>query len=206
MEETVKNDDPELVRSFNSGSEAAFDELVRKYSVQMYNVAHGLLGSREDAEEVVQDAFVKAYRNLKTFRGDSSFSTWLYRIVMNLSRNKYHWNRRRGAGQNISMSAEKGFGNDGKNQDMDVPDISNGPEKAIESAEENSRIMKAVDALPETLKEVIILRHVENMSYEDIAKITEANIGTVKSRISRARETLSERLKSECPVSNTELR
>ncbi len=198
MEETAKNDDLELVKSFNAGSEQAFDELVRKYSVQMYNVAHGLLNSREDAEEVVQDAFVKAYGNLKTFRGDSSFSTWLYRIVVNLARNKYHWNRRRGAGQHISMSEKRPYDNDGgRNEDMELADTSNIPTKALESNEEDDRIMKAIDSLPEALKETIILRHIKDMSYEEIAKITGANIGTVKSRISRARETLSASLKNE---------
>ncbi len=197
MEETIRNDDLELVKSFNSGSEQAFDELVRKYSVQMYNVARGLLGSSEDAEEIVQDAFVKVYNNLKTFRAESSFSTWLYRIVVNLARNKYHWNRRRGAGQHISLSEKKPDGNDGRNEDMQLPDNSYTPYKELESTEEDERIMKAIDSLPESLKETIILRHLKDMSYEEIAKITGTNIGTVKSRISRAREALSEKLKGQ---------
>ncbi|HCE45913.1 MAG TPA: hypothetical protein DET40_20400 [Lentisphaeria bacterium] len=195
MEETTGTDDSDLVRSFMGGSESAFDELVRKYSVKMYNVAYGLLGSREDAEEVVQDGFVKAYNNLRTFRGDSSFSTWLYRIVVNLARNKYHWNRRRGAGQNISMSENSTREDAGKDKDLDVPDTSSAPEKAIESSEEDERIMNAINALPDALKEVIVLRHIEDMSYEDISGITGEKIGTVKSRISRARETLSEVLR-----------
>ena len=195
MEEAVKTEDSDLVKGFMSGSESDFDELVRKYSVHMYNVAFGLLGSREDAEEVVQDGFVKAYNNLKTFRGDSSFSTWLYRIVVNLARNKYHWNRRRGAGQNISISEIKSWEEEGQTKDLDVPDASSAPDKAIESSEEDERIMNAINELPEVLKEVIVLRHIKDMSYDEISGITGANIGTVKSRISRARETLSEVLK-----------
>ncbi len=197
MVETDKANDIELVQSFNAGSQGAFDELVRKYSTQMYRVAYGFLRNSEDAEEVVQDAFVKAYGNLKTFRGDSSFSTWLHRIVVNLSRNRYHWNRRRGAGQNISISDNNAGDANGRKEDMDMPDVSNTPGKELERADEDNRIMKAVDSLPETLKEVIILRHVDDMSYEEIAKITGANIGTVKSRISRARETLMASLKNE---------
>ncbi|MFZ2654359.1 MAG: sigma-70 family RNA polymerase sigma factor [Victivallales bacterium] len=195
MEETIKTEDSDLVKGFMSGSESAYDELVRKYSVHMYNVAFGLLGSHEDAEEVVQDGFVKAYSNLKTFRGDSTFSTWLYRIVVNLARNKYHWNRRRGSGQNISISENRSVDDEGKERDLDIPDTSSAPGREIESSEEDERIMNAINGLPDALKEVIVLRHIKDMSYEEISKITGANIGTVKSRISRARETLSEILK-----------
>jgi RNA polymerase sigma-70 factor (ECF subfamily) len=197
MEEMDRKDDLELARRFNSGSEEAFDELVMKHSVPMYNVANGLLKSREDSEEVVQDAFVKVYASLKNFRGDSSFSTWLYKIVLNLARNRYHWNRRRGAGQHISISEK---GTDGqyadRTGDMDLTDNSCVPGKDLESKEEDARIMEAINGLPGALKETIILRHMNDMSYEEIAKVTGANVGTVKSRISRAREALTASLKA----------
>jgi RNA polymerase sigma-70 factor (ECF subfamily) len=197
MDETIKTEDSELIRSFNSGSESAFDELVKRYSTQMFKLAYGFLRSHEDAEEVVQDSFVKVYKNLKTFRGDSSFSTWLHRILLNLARNKYQWNKRRGEQQKISIS-EKRQNPDGSDAgDIDFADTGNSPQKIKEKAEEEERIMSAIATLPETLRESLVLRHLEDMRYEDIAKLTGANIGTVKSRLSRAREALTKILKSE---------
>ena len=94
----------ELIAAFKAGKQESFDKLVVMYSPQLYRTAYGLLGSKQDAEEVVQDAFVRAYRALGSFRGDSSFETWMHRITINLARNKFHWNRRRGEGQMTSIS------------------------------------------------------------------------------------------------------
>lgn len=197
MDDTIKIEDAELIKSFNSGYEPAFDELVMRYGTQMFKVAYGFLRSHEDAEEVVQDTFVKVYKNLKTFRGDSSFSTWLHRILINLARNKYQWNKRRGEQQKISIS-EKRQNPDGSDAgDIDFADVSNSPQKIKEKAEEEERIMSAIATLPETLRESLVLRHLEDMRYEAIAKLTGANIGTVKSRLSRAREALTKILKSD---------
>ncbi|MFA6566944.1 MAG: sigma-70 family RNA polymerase sigma factor [Victivallales bacterium] len=198
MDETVKKEDSELIRSFNSGSESAFDELVMRYSTQMFKLAYGFLRSHEDAEEVVQDTFVKVYKNLKTFRGDSSFSTWLYRILINLARNKYHWNKRRGEQQKTSISEKRQSLDGGDAGDMDFADTSQStPHAMTERNEEEERIMTAIARLPETLREAIALRHLEDMRYEDIARVTGANIGTVKSRLSRARKALTKELKNE---------
>ena len=197
MDETAKTEDSELVKSFNSGSESAFDELVRRYSTHMFRLAYGFLRSHEDAEEVAQDAFVKAYKNLRTFRGDSSFSTWLHRILLNLARNKYQWNKRRGEQQKISISEKRQNPDGGDAGDIDFADMTRSPHAMREKDEEEERIMSAIANLPETLRETIVLRHLEDMRYEDIAKVTGANIGTVKSRISRAREALTKMLKKE---------
>jgi RNA polymerase sigma-70 factor (ECF subfamily) len=196
MDDTIKIEDAELIKSFNSGYEPAFDELVMRYGTQMFKVAYGFLRSHEDSEEVVQDTFVKVYKNLKTFRGDSSFSTWLHRILINLARNKYQWNKRRGEQQKISIS-EKRQNPDGSDAgDIDFADMTQIPHAMTEKNEEEERIMTAIAQLPETLRETIILRHIEDMRYENIAKITGANIGTVKSRLSRAREALTKMLKN----------
>ena len=197
MDETVKIGDSELIKSFNSGSESAFDELVRRYSTQMFKVAYGFLRSNEDAEEVVQDTFVKVYKNLKTFRGDSSFSTWLHRILINLARNKYQWNKRRGEQQKISISEKRQTPDGGDAGDIDFADMTQSPHALTEKNEEDERIMIAIANLPETLRESIVLRHLEDMRYEDIARIMGANIGTVKSRLSRARGALAKVLKNE---------
>jgi RNA polymerase sigma-70 factor (ECF subfamily) len=180
--------DAELIKRFVSGDLSAFDELVRIHSSQAFQVAFGLLGDKLDAEGVVQDAFVKVFRNLDKFRGDSSFSTWLYRIVTKLSRNKYHWHRRRGADVNISLSA--GSDNPDTRADMELPDRRLEPGRELENREMGMELVKAIQKLPEKLREVIILRHIEDMSYSEIADILKCELGTVKSRLARAREAL----------------
>lgn len=184
-----KDHDSELIKRFVSGDEEAFNELVRLHSGKAYQIAFGLLGNKPDAEEVVQDAFVKVYRNLNKFRGDSSFTTWLYRIVTNLSRNKYHWHRRRGANVNVSMSSN--YRSDDEVQlDMEIPDQSLEPSKALENRETGMNLTNAIKKLPEKLREVIILRHIEDMSYSDMANLLKCELGTIKSRLARAREAL----------------
>jgi len=193
MCERQQVDDRELIEQFKSGSEAAFDELINRHSAKMYQVSFGLLGNRQDAEEVVQDAFVRAYRNLDKFRGDASFSTWIYRIVTNLSRNKYQWNRRRGAEVNVSISERPGrLVDDGKKSEIDIPDDRMKPDLMIQSMEGEDRIMIAMNKLPDKLREVMILRHIEDLPYESIANILETKLGTIKSRLARAREMLKE--------------
>ena len=94
MNDDVKAYEEKLIREFKEGNRERFDELVSSYGPKLYRFAYGLLGNHHDAEEVVQDAFVRAYHALDSFRGDASFDTWMHRITMNLARNKFHWNRR----------------------------------------------------------------------------------------------------------------
>ena len=183
-------EDAVLVERFKSGSEQAFNELVAKYSAKMYQLAYGMLGNKEDAEEVAQDAFVKVYKNIGQFRGDASFSTWLYRITANLSRNRYHWNKRRGSQVNVSAHIEA-TGDDGP-RDIEMPDSSKSPEALAQEEELRADIMGGMERLPDKLREIMTLRHVEDMRYETIAEILGCKIGTVKSRLARARESLKE--------------
>lgn len=188
-QENNKERDKELIGRFVSGDEEAFDELVKLHSAKAYQIAFGLLGNKPDAEEIVQDAFVKVYRNLEKFRGDSSFTTWLYRIVTNLSRNKYHWRRRRGADINVSMS--NNYNSDEEiSLDMEIPDRSLEPSRELENKEIGMSLTNAIRKLPEKLREVIILRHIEDMPYADMADLLKCELGTIKSRLSRAREQL----------------
>ena len=185
----IKERDAELIKRFVSGDLSAFDELVEHHSAKSYQIAFGLLGDKLDAEEVVQDAFVKVYKNLKNFRGDSSFSTWLFRIVTNLSRNKYHWHRRRGADVNISIS-DRFSDDDNVKLDLDIPDNRMEPSRELENRETGMQILDAINRLPDKLKEVIVMRHIEDMSYSEIAEQLKCELGTVKSRLARAREAL----------------
>lgn len=183
--------DIELVEQFKAGLAEAFDELMSRYASKMYQTAYGLIGSRQDAEEVVQDTFIRVHRYMRQFRGDASFSTWIYRIAVNLSRNKYHWNHRRGVDRTISLSTKSSFKDSNEKEEINVLDTKHKPDRIIQEAEGEKGVMEAIDRLPSKLREVMILRHVEDMSYEEISNLLECNLGTVKSRLARAREGLA---------------
>jgi RNA polymerase sigma-70 factor (ECF subfamily) len=184
-----------LIADFKEGSRERFDELVKAYTQKLYRLAYGLLGNHHDAEEVVQDSFVRAYRGLDSFRGDSSFETWMHRITMNLARNKFHWNRRRGEGVTMSLSDPPESLEDGEPAvEMDLPDTSYSPDLLMQKAELHGNVLRGMNQLPESIREVMVLRHVKDMPYEDIARILNCPVGTVKSRISRGRELLREYL------------
>ncbi|MHB9138438.1 MAG: sigma-70 family RNA polymerase sigma factor [Victivallaceae bacterium] len=185
--------DGELVKEFKDGNTAVFDLLIARHASRMYGTAYALLSDHHDAEEVVQDAFVRAYRSLNSFRGDSNLGTWLHRIVSNLARNKYHWNRRRGANVNISIHNAVNDPEKEKNEnDMPLPDCSRIPDRQVENSEIEQCLTEGMAKLPESLRETMILRHVQDMSYEKIAEALDCKVGTVKSRIARGREILRE--------------
>ena len=196
MDSEQKTREEALLTAFRSGDTAAFDGLIELYSAKLYKVAYALLGSRQDAEEVVQDTFLRAYRALGAFRGESSLETWLHRIALNLARNKYQWNHRRGAGLNVSLSqpADSDGGDSGQETEQDVPDRRMEPDLALEHEEIGKNIMKALNGLPDNLRETMLLRHVNDMPYELIAQKLDCKVGTVKSRLSRGREMLRDYL------------
>ena len=197
MEQEQKTREEALLKAFRSGDAAAFDALIEMYSAKLYKVAYALLGSRQDAEEVVQDTFLRAYRALQGFRGDSSLETWLHRITLNLARNKYQWNHRRGSGLNVSLTAGDGAdGDSGTDSEQDVPDRRMEPDLVLEQDEIGTNIMKALNRLPDNLRETMLLRHVNDMPYELIAQKLDCKVGTVKSRLSRGREMLRDYLAS----------
>jgi RNA polymerase sigma-70 factor (ECF subfamily) len=198
MDSEQKTREEALLTAFRSGDAAAFDGLIEMYSAKLYKVAYALLGSRQDAEEVVQDTFLRAYRALGAFRGESSLETWLHRIALNLARNKYQWNHRRGAGLNVSLSqpADSDGGDSGQETEQDVPDRRMEPDLALEHEEIGKNIMKALNGLPDNLRETMLLRHVNDMPNEQIARKLDCKVGTVKSRLSRGREMLRDTLAS----------
>ena len=195
MNEETGNYEERLIADFKEGSRERFDELVKTYTQKLYRLAYGLLGNHHDAEEVVQDSFVRAYRGLDNFRGDSSFETWMHRITMNLARNKFHWNRRRGEGVTMSLSDQPERSDDGDScGEMELPDTSYSPDLLMQKAELQGNVVRGMEQLPESLREVMVLRHVKDMPYDEIAQILNCPVGTVKSRISRGRELLREYL------------
>jgi RNA polymerase sigma-70 factor (ECF subfamily) len=183
---TVETADAELVARCQRGDEPAFDALVVRHQQRALNVAFQLLRNREDAAEVAQDAFVRIYRSLGEFRGDCEFTTWLHHVVVNLARNKYRWWKRRGREQMLPID--------------DAPQLAgltDSPDAEAAQAEFVRRLMENMAALPVEFREVLVLRNVENMSYQQIAIALECPVGTIKSRIARAREALRESLADE---------
>jgi RNA polymerase sigma-70 factor (ECF subfamily) len=187
--------DQKLLARCRSGDETAFDDLVRRHQQRAFNVAFQVLRDPEDAAEVAQDAFVRIYRSMDDFRGECEFTTWLHQIVINLARNKHRWWKRRGRQSSVSLDAplEKADG-DGPMQMAaggDAPDV-----EAVK-AEFVKRLYCKVEQLPRKFREVLVLRNVEGLSYEQIAIVLDCSIGTVKSRIARAREALRESMQDE---------
>ncbi len=204
MDSVEREYEKELIQEFKEGKLERFDELIRKYTPVLYRFACGLLDNRDDAEEVVQDAFIRAYKALPSFRGDSSFSTWIHRITMNLARNKFHYNKCRGKKENISLADLDTKINEtasGRVPEYELPDLSTAPDRVLENAEFEKNLLEGMRLLPENLREAMILRHVDDMPYEKIASVLDCKIGTVKSRLARGRELLKDYLiRTDLPV------
>ena len=187
--------DMELVELARCNNNQAFDEIVARYYQRLYQTAFVILNSHHDAEEVTQDTLVKAYRALPGFRGDSLLLTWLCRIVINQAHNKYHWNRRRGSEVNLSLSHPPEPGGDQQQEDFNIPDVSHTPLRELDNAELGKLLDEEIARLPLSLRETMQLRHPKDFSYEEIARIQNCQLGTIKSRLSRGRELLLKRLK-----------
>ena len=190
--------DLELVQKFQrEHDQSAFDQLVERHSDRAFQLAYSILQNRQDAEEVVQDAFIRIYRSLSNFRGDSQFSTWMYRIVVNLCNNKFRWNKVRGANCTISIDAPLSNAEGDDDLRLELPSSDASPNEQAEFADLRERLEKAMATLPESYRTAVMLRNVQQLDYEEIAKILDCAVGTVKSRINRGRELLRQALKGE---------
>ena len=188
--------DKVLVDRFKNGDEAAFEEMVVRYHDRIFARVFQLLKNRQDAEEVTQDAFMRAHKGLENFRGDSSFSTWLFQIATNLAHNKYWYWWRRKRDQSISLGQPLSDEGDATLVDI-LPAEGEDPGDSAVTQELVDRVAECMNYLSPKHKEILTLRNVKNMSYEDIAGHLDISVGTVKSRIARARESLKEKLGSE---------
>ena len=190
--------DIELVQKFQREHDlAAFEQLVERHSDRAYQLAYSILQNRQDAEEVVQDAFLRIYRSLGNFRGDAQFTTWMYRIVVNLCNNKFRWNKVRGINRTISIDAPLPNAEGDESLRLELPSSEAPPEEQLAFAELRERVEKAMAQLPESYRTAVMLRNVQQLDYEEIAKILDCAVGTVKSRINRGRELLRQALKVE---------
>lgn len=181
--------DEELVKKARKGDQRAFDLLVRKYQHRIFALIGRYVRDQDEVMDVAQEAFVKAWRALPRFRGDSAFYTWLYRIAVNTAKNHLVAMGRRPPGSDIdAVEAEQYAGADG------LRDIGT-PEANLLSQELEAVIRTAIDNLPQELKTAVTLREFEGLSYEDIAAVMECPVGTVRSRIFRAREAIEEAIR-----------
>ncbi len=182
--------DRQLVERAQRGDKRAFELLVEKYQRKLGRLLARFIRDPAEVEDVTQEAFIKAYRALPAFRGDSAFYTWLYRIGINTAKN-YLMALRRRAPTSTEVEAEDAEGFAEGEQLRDI----NTPESMLLSKEIAQTVNATIDELPEELRTAIQLREIEGMSYEDIARIMDCPIGTVRSRIFRAREAIAERLR-----------
>lgn len=178
-----------LVDRFKSGDETAFNEMVSRYWDRIYGMVHQLLRNQQDAEEVTQDAFIRAHRGLVNFRGESAFSTWLYQIATNLARNRYWYWWRRKRDKTVSFDQPVGDDNDTPLSEIFATEMET-PGDITVTQELVDHIAVGMEKISAKHREVLILRNVKNMAYEEIAEVLGISVGTVKSRIARARESL----------------
>ncbi len=184
-----KNLDQELVERVQKGEKAAFDILVRKYEHKLANVISRYIRDPSEVLDVSQEAFIKAYRALPNFRGESAFYTWLYRIAINTAKNYLVAAGRRPPKDDIdAQDAEQFEAGSGLKEYAT-------PERLVLSNELAVTIQDAIDELPEELRVAIVLRELEGLSYEEIASAMECPIGTVRSRIFRARDAIEKRIR-----------
>jgi len=187
---TERDVDAELVARVQNGDKKAFDLLVLKYQRKIMRLLSRMIRDPAETEDVAQEAFIKAYRALPQFRGDSAFYTWLYRIAINTARNWLATNKRR---PNTSSLLENEEG-ETFNESDNLTDNST-PESELASREIAQTVNKAIEDLPEELRNAIVMREIDGLSYDDIAQSMDCPIGTVRSRIFRAREAIATRLR-----------
>ena len=185
----AEQSDLELVRRAQRNERGAFDLLVLKYQHKVVKLVARLLRDPAEAEDVAQEAFVKAYRALGSFRGDSAFYTWLYRIAVNTARNAIASRQRRPLDYEAELSESEQSNLASRLRHMDTP------EATVLSEEIRLTVNQAIEQLPEDLRTAIVLREVEGLSYEEIAAAMDCPVGTVRSRIFRAREAIDRALK-----------
>ena len=173
-----------IVRKVLGGDANAFETLVLEYEKNVYNIALRMTGNSEDAADMTQEAFIKAYNSLQSFRGDSKFSVWLYRIVSNVCLDFLRSKNRR---PTVSLSVED---DDGEDAQLDVADESQSPELLLDRKLTRDSVRRGLDSLPPDYRQILLLREIQGLSYDEIAQALSLEVGTVKSRILRARKRL----------------
>lgn len=173
-----------MIRQVVAGDVNAFEKLVLEYEKNVYAIALRMTANPEDASDMTQEAFIKAFNSLSGYRGESKFSVWLYRIVSNVCLDFLRSRNRR---PTVSLSVED---EDGEETEMDVADESQSPELLLERSLTRDSVRRGLDSLPPEYRQILLLREIEGFSYEEISQTLSLEVGTVKSRIFRARKKL----------------
>jgi RNA polymerase sigma-70 factor (ECF subfamily) len=184
--------EPEFIERLRSGDAEAFDNLVTRYSRDVYGLAFRVVGDADEAGDITQETFLAALRSIRSFRGDADLKTWLFRITINQSRNRFRWWKRRNRDKTVSL--DEPIADSETALSETIAGNSETPEENALRRERQRRLSDALKTLPESYREAVVLCDVEGFSYEEIAETLELNIGTVKSRIARGREELRKRL------------
>ncbi len=182
----VSSDEKQLIRECLAGRTEAFGELVIRYQDRLFNALVGVLGSPDDAHDIAQDAFVQAFQRLKSFRGDSAFYSWLFRIALNAAASQKRRTRRKPS--SIDAAREQAGGDPPDRR----PDVA--PSHALEADERRAAVQSALAQLPAEFRIPLVLKEIDGMKYHEIAAIIGCPVGTVRSRIHRARGELRQRL------------
>ena len=180
----AQDSDQQLVERVQQGDKRAFDLLVLKYQHKIVAVVHRYVRDSADVNDVVQEAFIKAYRALANFRGDSAFYTWMYRIAINTAKNHLISKGRRLPSSDVDIDEAEYYAGNENLQDVDTP------ENNLFRDELHEAVQNTIKSLPDDLRTAVTLREMEGLSYEEIAEIMECPVGTVRSRIFRAREAI----------------
>ncbi|MCL6479590.1 MAG: sigma-70 family RNA polymerase sigma factor [Peptococcaceae bacterium] len=183
--------DQVLIEKSKNGDLEAFEQLVRRYESKVYTVAYRFLGNHADACDLAQETFLRLYQALPGFRGDSSFMTWLYHITANACRDEI---RRQQRHHVLSLDDA---GNNGTQAMMQVPSRTPSPEEMVEKKEFNELVQQCLFSLSQEHRLVLIMREMQGFSYEEIAQVLQCTLGTVKSRLSRARQAFREKFKGQ---------
>jgi RNA polymerase sigma-70 factor, ECF subfamily len=202
---SMGEEDVALVSAVRAGSEEAFDRLLTRYQASVYNVVYRIVGNPQDAADTVQEVFLKVYRGLDKFQGNSSLKTWIFRIAVHEGCNYKRWWRRH-AQRESSLETCLGSA-EGSRADRDAPTLgdmlveqSGSPFDTTSSLEVRAIVDRALEDMPEHYRTAVVLRDLEDLSYEEITEVLGVSLGTVKSRVGRGREALRKRLTKLLPV------
>lgn len=190
--------DRALIKRIQQGDVAAFNDLIVKYERIVFNFAYRLTQNYDDANDVAQDAFIRAYNAIASFRGDSAFSTWIFRITTNV-----FLDERKKRKSHPQQSLDEFASQEEQREGMQVEDPTPGPEQIVTLTERQRILVKAIQSLPEHQKAMVVLYHLHQKSYEEIAAVFDLPIGTVKSRLNRARLSMKENLKASAELFHT---
>lgn len=182
--------DEELIAEFQNGSLKAFELLVARFKDPLMNFIYRFLGDYDECDDIVQETFIRVYRKKHSYRPQARFSTWIYTIASNLAKTRIRQRDRRGL-----LSLSRLWRRDDEESEAEIPDTRYAADQRVESSIKQERIQKALETIPARYREVVILRDIQELSYEEISEVSGLNIGTVKSRINRGRTMLRKLLR-----------